>query len=127
MHPKIEATQYIDKNGATSLTIWGPINDWENDEFHAVFSVVVSQITAGGKDPVIAIGANPDSYKNGLTEWWSGATVKTSVGGFSPGGAVVSAWATIASKDGGAEMYGWALPVLLKVGTRPSTPTPTSP
>ena len=114
--------QYIASNGATSLRIAGPIEDWEDDEFHAVFSVVVSQITSDGKNVVIALGANPDSYPKPTPRWWSDATVKTTVGGgFTPGGALVSAWATIANKDGGAEMYGWALPVLLKVGTRPST------
>jgi hypothetical protein len=120
MHPKIDKVQYIGSNGATSLRITGPIDDWENDEIQAVFSVVVSQITSDGKHVVIALGANPNSYPNGAGDWWSDATVETSVGGFNAGGALVSAWATIANEDGGAEMYGWALPVLLKVGTRPS-------
>ncbi len=125
MHPKINRVQFLDPD-LRSLTVKGPIEDWEDDDFVAVFTVVVSQI-----DPddgvVTAIGAGADVYRRGQSTWDAEAAVADPSTHLHEGGAVVAAWATIASPDGGAEMYAWTLPVMLKAARGEGSTTDSSP
>ncbi len=115
MTPKMYPGAPISNSGRT-VTVSGPIN-WDTrskpKEIAAVFTLVVSQISANGK-VVSAIGWATTTYTN-EKDWEAEANV---VGAASlklvAGGATVAAWATIAHSDGGYASYEWTLPVQLQ-------------
>jgi hypothetical protein len=107
MSPKIKRKQSL--AGSSGFTITGPIGPWEDDEAAAVFTLVISQAVSGGM--AVGIGKSQPYYP-GATDWSADVTVLPGKS-FKPGGATVFAWASIAEKDGGWEMYPWGRPVQL--------------
>jgi hypothetical protein len=112
MSPKIKAKQKLPATPADPFKITGPIGGWEPDEVAAVFTLVISQMVNGGV--AIGVGKSEVYRRNSSTspQNWS-AAVNVVKGAFQAGGATVFAWASIAEKGGGWEMYPWGLPVEL--------------
>lgn len=107
MSPKIDHQQNLASGGP--LTITGPIDSWDPDELAAVFTVVISQVVSGG----VAIGiGKSDVYMPTAKDWSANVTVLGGPG-FQAGGATAFAWASVAEKGGGWEMYPWGRPIHL--------------
>jgi hypothetical protein len=93
--------------------VTGPIGEWDPDVAGVVFTVVVSQVTGDtNPNPMVAtaIGWSQQYTSNGGGEW-SATTRALPPNTLEIGDATVAAWATIALKDGGSEIYEWTLPV----------------
>jgi hypothetical protein len=113
MSPKIYPIQHLQPVANGHMVITGPIGPWEPDDdaIAVVFTVVVSQVTGtanGNPDIAMAIGWSGQYTATGD---WSATTRPVGAFPLQPGGATVAAWATIATKDGGSEIYEWTLPV----------------
>ena len=113
MSPKIYPIQSLAPVGNGHMVIKGPIGDWgpDDDAIAVVFTVAVSQVTGTTDDRpniAMAIGWSGEYTATGD---WSATTRPVGAYPLQQGGAIVAAWATIARKDGGYEMYEWTLPV----------------
>jgi hypothetical protein len=110
MSPKIDPIQSLAPGPNGHISIKGPLGDWDPDVIAVVITVVVSQVitTNGSTQIATAIGWSVQYTGAGN---WSANTPAVGATPLQPGGAMVAAWATIARKDGGYEMYEWTLPV----------------
>jgi hypothetical protein len=112
MTPKVDNVLYF-SNDRKTVTVAGPIDDWQNDEAAAVFSVVVSQASGNG-GPTTAIGSSTVMYEPNANRWIAVARVTRDSMQFHQGDATARAWATIAQPGGGAEVYPWAVDTKLQ-------------
>jgi hypothetical protein len=112
MTSKVDSTLYL-SNDRKTVTVTGPISDWENDEAAAVFSVVISQASGNGAGPTTAIGSSTVMYEPDANRWTAVARVTADNMQLRKGGATARAWATIAQPGGGAESYEWTVPTTL--------------
>jgi hypothetical protein len=106
MTSKVDNVLYL-SNDRKTVTVTGPISDWQNDEAAAVFSVVISQASGNGGGPTTAIGSSTVMYEPDANRWTAVARVTRDNMQFHAGDATASAWATIAQPGGGAEAYPW--------------------
>lgn len=112
MTSKVDSVLYF-SNDRKTVTVTGPIRDWQPDEAAAVFSVVISQASGNGAGPTTAIGSSTVMYEADADEWTAVAHVTGDDMQFHKGGATARAWATIAQPSGGAESYEWTVPTTL--------------
>jgi hypothetical protein len=111
MTSKVDTTLTLSADGKT-VTVKGPISDWQPDEAAAVFSVVISQ--ANGAGATTAIGATTITYlPKKQVKWSAKAKVTDEDMQFHEGNATAHAWATIAQPGGDAESYEWTVPTTL--------------
>lgn len=109
MSPKIDQEQHLHTaNG--SFVITGPLGNWDADDGAAVVTFVVSQTQNG--NVATGIGKSQVYRPGGSTKWSADVTVVNGTQ-FRAGTAVVSAWASIATTDGGWELYPWGRNVTL--------------
>ena len=113
MTPRVDSLLYLSDDRKT-VTVTGPIDDWQNDEAAAVFSVVISQASGNGAGPTTAIGASTVTYEPDQNRWTAQARVTRNGMLFHQGNATARAWATIAKPGGGAESYEWTVPTALE-------------
>jgi hypothetical protein len=115
MAPKISKIQHL-RSDLKSVEVKGPIGKWEDDALAAVFTVVLSQVTADGKKVVTAIGRSGQTYTydDKETKMWTVRATVVGDGELRAGDAVVAAYATYANSDGGSDWYSWTLPTLLE-------------
>jgi hypothetical protein len=114
MSPKIDPIQSLLPATNGHMAITGPIGPWDDDAVAVVFTVVVSQIignTMPNTPIATAIGWSGEYTTGGPGAKWSATTRLIGATALQLGGATVAAWATIADKDGGSEIYEWTLPV----------------
>ena len=112
MTSKVDTVLHLSSDRKT-VTVTGPISDWQNDEAAAVFSVVISQASGNGAGPTTAIGASAITYVPNEGKWTAQATVTRNNMQFHEGNATAHAWATIAQPGGDAESYEWSVPTTL--------------
>lgn len=111
MSPKIYPIQSLLPGPNGHMAIKGPIGKWDPNVVAVVITVVVSQVTgATNGSPDIATAIGWSAQYTGVGDW-SATTPLIGATPLQPGGAMVAAWATIARKDGGYEIYEWTLPV----------------
>jgi hypothetical protein len=113
MTSKVDSVLYL-SNDRKTVTVTGPISDWENDEAAAVFSVVISQASGNGAGPTTAIGSSTVMYEPDANRWTAVARVTRDSMQFHQGAAKAEAYATIAKPDGGAESYPWTVDTTLQ-------------
>jgi hypothetical protein len=106
MTSKVDTVLYL-SNDRKTVTVTGPISDWQNDDAAAVFSVVISQASGNGAAATTAIGSTTVMYEAGANRWTAVARVTRDSMQFRAGDATANAWATIAHPGGGAEAYPW--------------------
>jgi hypothetical protein len=112
MTSKVDSVLHL-SNDRKTVTVTGPISDWQNDEVAAVFSVVISQASGNGAGATTAIGASTITYVPNEGTWTAQAKVTGSNMQFHEGNATAHAWATIAQPGGDAESYVWTVPTTL--------------
>ena len=113
MHPSDDQELVLSDDRKT-VTVTGPIEDWQNDEAAAVFSVVISQASGNGAGPTTAIGASTLTYEPDADSWTAEVRMTRNTMQFHQGNATARAWATVAKPGGGAESYEWTIPTALK-------------
>lgn len=118
MSPKIDDELQLAADG-TSVVVGGPAGPWDDDNVLVGFSAVVSQVVSNGSSPasiVTSMGwskyTDTDRPPGNPPEWYLTAHVLQGAA-LEPGGAIASAWALYAQKDGGSWVYEWRLPVRL--------------
>ena len=112
MTSKVDNVLHL-SNDRKTVTVTGPISDWQSDEAAAVFSVVISQASGNGVGPAIAIGSSAITYEPSQASWTAQVHVTRNDMQFHEGNATAHAWATIAQPGGDAESYEWTVPTTL--------------
>ena len=113
MTPKVDSLLYF-SNDRKTVTVTGPIDDWQKDEAAAVFSVVISQASGNGAGPTTAIGSSTVMYEPDANRWVAVARITRDGMQLRAGDATARAWATIAQPSGGAEAYKWTVDTKLQ-------------
>jgi hypothetical protein len=119
MSPKIDPRLQLQASG-TQVAVTGPAGTWDTDNVLVGFSAVVSQVIGDGSGAASVVTSMGWSKYTEAAQppgnppkWGLTAKVLDGARGFDPGGAVCSAWALYAERDGGSWVYEWRLPVEL--------------
>ncbi|HEY2869751.1 MAG TPA: hypothetical protein VGJ11_09575 [Gaiellales bacterium] len=118
MSPKIDDELTLGAGG-TTVRVGGPAGKWDKDNLLVGFSAVVAQVVredSGAASIVTSMGWTKYTDTNRPPgtppEWYLTAEVMNG-GALRSGGAIASAWALYALKDGSSWVYEWRLPVTL--------------
>jgi hypothetical protein len=108
MTSKVDSPLQLNPDGSISVT--GPIDEWDLGEEWATFAVVIAQVNDAGT--IVSASGTSECYKRGAT-WWDASAAAGDSSRFVAGPAKAFAVAAIEVAGAAAKPYYWEVDIEL--------------